>query len=86
VVHKRRTYNTLNFEIFKLIERTAPPWGVFLLGWFPNDEPGGRGPVLYLSALDLETTQEGKSHQQLCVLLCLIDPRVRKIIHCLGSF
>jgi len=32
--------------IYTLIERTPPPQGGFSVGWFPNQEPGGRGPPL----------------------------------------
>jgi len=28
------------------IERTPPPRGGFCVEWFPNPEPGGRGPIL----------------------------------------
>jgi hypothetical protein len=43
-----------------LIERIAPPRGAFLCGLFPNEEPVGRGPVLFPQALCLATTQKGK--------------------------
>ena len=31
--------------IYMLIRRNPPPRGVFLFGWFPNEEPGQRGPL-----------------------------------------
>ena len=53
-----------------LIERTTPSRGGFFVGWFPHQEPGGRGPppinfgggsssgVLFFRVLDLETSQQ----------------------------
>ena len=46
--------------ISKLIARNPPPRRAFLFVWLPNKEPGGRGPVLFLRALHLETTHTGK--------------------------
>jgi len=42
-----------------LVGNPPPPRGVFLFCWFPNDVPGGRGPVLSQKTVHLKTTQKG---------------------------
>jgi len=51
-------YTTLSVRVWaniNLIERNPPPRGSFFDGWFPNQESGGRGQVLFLRVLDQGT-------------------------------